>query len=192
MAAGLGGLGITWREASTESLPAWEGPAFDRVNHLPDQFQAIWPVMQLGNVAAIPVLALATERITHDRRLALCVGIAGFGAYFGAKLVKHQVRRERPAAHRDDVILRENAKGLGFPSGHAAEAVAMATVLAPRVPRGARWLPHALAAGVCFGRLYFGAHLPHDVIGGAALGAAIGGTTNLVLAPVTRPPGRRS
>jgi undecaprenyl-diphosphatase len=34
---------------------------------------------------------------------------------------------------------------------------------------------------VCLARVYVGAHLPLDVVGGAALGLAIGGLVRLVL-----------
>jgi membrane-associated phospholipid phosphatase len=38
-----------------------------------------------------------------------------------------------------------------------------------------RWVLVVLAALVGLGRVYVGAHLPLDVIGGAALGVAAGG-----------------
>jgi undecaprenyl-diphosphatase len=46
-----------------------------------------------------------------------------------------------------------------------------------------RWALAALALGVVvlFGRIYVGAHLPLDVVGGAALGAIGGATANLVI-----------
>jgi membrane-associated phospholipid phosphatase len=40
-------------------------------------------------------------------------------------------------------------------------------------------VPIALVVSVSTGRLYFGAHLPHDVLGGAAMGTVLGGSINL-------------
>ena len=46
----------------------------------------------------------------------------------------------------------------------------------------------AIAIGTALLRVYTGAHLPLDVIGGAALGVAIGAALTLALGvPVTRP-----
>jgi membrane-associated phospholipid phosphatase len=45
----------------------------------------------------------------------------------------------------------------------------------------------ALGAIVLFGRMYVGAHLPLDVIGGAALGAIVGSVVNLVVRPRALP-----
>lgn len=180
MLAGVAVVAITWREATRAELPAWEGPAFDAVNHLPEGLRATWPVMQLGSFAAIPALTLLTDRSTHDHVAAARVGAAGLGAYLGAKVIKHRVERARPAAFRDDAILRENARGLGYPSGHSAEAFAMASATARLLPAGLAWVPLATAAVVGLSRIYVGAHLPHDVLGGAGLGLAVGSATNLV------------
>jgi glycosyltransferase 2 family protein len=73
------------------------------------------------------------------------------------------------------VEVRESGiHGAGYVSGHTAVAFALATVVAPLVPRGWRWAPFALAAVVGLSRIYFGAHLPLDVIGGAGLGVVCG------------------
>jgi len=45
----------------------------------------------------------------------------------------------------------------------------------------------ALGAIVLFGWMYVGAHLPLDVIGGAALGAIVGSVVNLVVRPRALP-----
>ena len=81
------------------------------------------------------------------------------------------------------------ADSLGYPSGHAAVAAALTVVVAAHL--SARWLIAALALGVVvlFGRIYVGAHLPLDVIGGAALGAIVGSIVNLIVRP--QPPPRR-
>jgi len=179
LVGGVAVVAITWNEARRPELPAWEGPAFDAVNGLPEPFRATWPIMQLGSFLAIPALTAATARLTHDPHRAASVGIAGLGAYAAAKVIKQRVGRGRPATMRPGATLRENASGLGYPSGHAAEAAAMATVFVAQLGGPARIVPPLLAAVVGLSRVHVGAHLPHDVIGGAALGIAIGSMANL-------------
>lgn len=96
----------------------------------------------------------------------------------------------RPDSLLDNVnILGDPAGGLGYVSGHSAVAVALATVSSPYLRRRARRVAWALAAAVCLARMYVGAHLPLDVLGGAALGWAAGALVHLVIgAPQSRPP----
>ncbi len=60
-----------------------------------------------------------------------------------------------------------------FPSGHTTVAFACAAVLACFKPRLALPL-FLLAAAIGFSRVYVGVHYPLDIVGGAALGLAIG------------------
>ena len=59
------------------------------------------------------------------------------------------------------------------------------TALGPRsrrrkVGRGFwRWIVVGAAGFVCLARMYVGAHLPLDVVGGAALGVAVGAIARL-------------
>ena len=63
----------------------------------------------------------------------------------------------------------------------AATAIAfLAMVTVPYLPRRWQWVPWTVALVVCWARIYVGAHLPLDVVGGAALGIATGAAMRLV------------
>jgi membrane-associated phospholipid phosphatase len=155
---------------------------FRQVNTLPDRLHPpVWAVMQAGSLGAVGAAAAAAWAA---RRHATAVGLGatGFTMWAGAKVVKRGVRRGRPRAHVPSVNIRgAEARGLGFPSGHAAVSFALATVAAPALPRAARPVPWAVALAASTARMYVGAHLPLDVLGGAALGVAAGALTNVAI-----------
>jgi len=103
-------------------------------------------------------------------------------------LLKPLVARLRPcnALLPDQVrLLVGSSKAFSFPSAHAANSFAMATVVAWRFPvLGA--LVYAIAAAVAYSRVYVGVHYPLDVIGGAALGLLIGRFSVWVVASLGR------
>ena len=170
--------------AHEKKLPPAEQRAFELVNELPDGLRfAWWAPMQLGNGLAWvvgPVLVLAkTGRV----RPAAATFLATLGGWVGAKQVKRIYQRGRPEyflAHA--VRFREAAPtGFGFISGHAAVAFGLATVLRPYVPK--RWdgMLFVMAGLVGGGRMFFGAHLPADVLGGAGFGVACGLAANAIV-----------
>jgi glycosyltransferase 2 family protein len=166
-----------------------EEDLFRLVNDLPNAlFPAFWVVMQAGNVLAVGVAA-AVVAATRRFWLAANLAITGIGVWLLARLIKDLVGRGRPETLLDDVHIRGGQdSGLGFVSGHAAVAVAIATLVAPYLGRRARWVAVVVAVLVCVSRLYVGAHLPLDVVGGAALGWAAGSLVHLLLgAPGGRP-----
>jgi membrane-associated phospholipid phosphatase len=164
-----------------------EADAFRLVNHLPSvPFPLVWLPMQLGNLLVVPIailVALAFRRW----RLAGGLALAGAGVYALAKVVKHFVERGRPSGLLDDVVVRGAAPhGLGFVSGHIAVVTALAVVAWPWLPRGARWVIAMAVAVVFLARMYVGAHLPLDMVGGAALGLAVAVTARLLLGDALR------
>ena len=166
-------------------LAALEVRIFRAVNELPQGLHTVvWPFMQYGTFITIPALAVVAF-LFRRFRLALAIVLAGVGVYLVALVVKDFVERGRPAALITAVEERElfGADSLGYPSGHAAVAAALTVVVAAHL--SVRWVIAALALGaiVLFGRIYVGAHLPLDVIGGAALGAIAGSVVNLVVRP---------
>jgi len=174
--------------AARAELTSLEVDIFRAVNGLPHGLHTVvWPFMQYGTFITIPalvVIALLFRRF----RLALALALAGVGVYLAALVVKDVVERARPGMLLAGVEGRETfgAESLGYPSGHAAVAAALTVVVAAHL--SVRWAIVALALGgvVLFGRIYVGAHLPLDVVGGAALGAIAGSVVNLTLRPRSR------
>jgi undecaprenyl-diphosphatase len=174
--------------AARSSLTSLEVEAFRSVNGLPPSLNAvIWPLMQYGTFFTIP--ALATLALLFRRvGLALSMLVAGVGVYVVARLVKGAVERGRPAALLSDIAAREtfSARSLGFPSGHAAVSAALTFIVWRHL--GPRWGVPALIVAiiVMIGRMYVGAHLPLDLVGGAALGVIAAGIADLVAPPARR------
>jgi undecaprenyl-diphosphatase len=161
--------------AVTHGVPGWEHELFEWINDAPDAlWPVIWPPMQLGSLAGSLGVVVVTFAVTKQRRLTLAALTASQVAWWSAKVIKGVVSRGRPAALLANVKLCDTASGVGYVSGHAAVAFALAAVLAPSVPRAWRPAAFGLASVVAVARLYSGAHLPLDVIGGAGLGVLAG------------------
>lgn len=159
-----------------------ERDLFRLVNDLPKAFEVpLMVVMQAGTLGAVPVAAAACL-LARRPKAALHVGIAGVAAWTMAKVLKPAVNRGRPGDMIIDVVIHgAHVSGLGFPSGHSAVAAAIAGSLAPFVPRPVRRVLWGTALAVALARMYVGAHLPLDVVGGLALGWFLASVVNLTL-----------
>jgi uncharacterized membrane protein YbhN (UPF0104 family)/membrane-associated phospholipid phosphatase/tRNA A-37 threonylcarbamoyl transferase component Bud32 len=166
--------------ASGNTLGSLERDLFRVVNDLPAWLSPpLTAVMQLGALAAAPAagaVALIFRRWRRGRDMVL----GGVSAYLLALAAKSLVGRGRPAAFLTDLVIRGNHPGLGFPSGHVAVAAAIAAGLSPYVRRPVRRLLWVGVGLVGFARMFVGAHLPVDIVGGWLLGWAVGSTVRLV------------
>lgn len=168
-------------------VSAPEAGVFRVIDAVPLPIAAVWPVMQLGNFLVVPAAALVAA-VLRKWRLAAELLLAGAGVYLLAKVVKGIVVRGRPDSLLDDVVVRgAPALGRGYVSGHAAVVTALLVVAWPWLSRPGRVVCAVLAVLVCLARVQVAAHLPLDVVGGAALGLMVAGAVRLLLGrPATR------
>jgi undecaprenyl-diphosphatase len=181
LAAGVTGVVVTARTAR-RGLAEGEHELFRAANTLPHAaYEAIWVPMQYGTFGTVPAVA-GLALLRRRPRLAAALAAGGASAWVLAKVVKRVVERERPHRILERVQVRGKEEGdLGYPSGHAAVSAALSTAALPYLPAPAKLAAAGLAGFVSFARIYVGAHLPLDVVGGASLGVALSSAANLIL-----------
>lgn len=165
------GTALVWSaaQARQHTVHHNEERVFRLVNDRTDRVAApVWLVMQAGSLSAVFAAALAAHQ-WRTRRGTAPVLIGGIAVWAGVKLAKRPVGRGRPWKHLHHVHVRgAQPSGLGYPSGHAAIATTLGFLLT--WPGPARWAALSIATGAGTARIYVGAHLPLDVVGGIAIG----------------------
>jgi hypothetical protein len=180
LGVGAAGLLATALPVHADRVGEYERRAFRAVNGLPDQlYVPAWVIMQLGTFGAVPATAVAAW-LAGDRRLAWRLAVGGSATWALAKVVKQRVRRPRPADLLAGTRRRgRDASGLGYLSGHAGVATALGAATFHRLGPTGRVIVLTVVPIVGLSRAYVGAHLPLDIVGGAALGLAVDAATVL-------------
>jgi len=136
-------------------------------------FQFITDFVDVISVG-IPVLLLIISflrqnKSLREKALLILFSVALAGAL--SNMLKRVVKEPRPYEVDARIAQRSGGGGYGFPSGHAADAVAAATAFTLLWPE---W--SIIAAFYCwaliilFSRIYLGVHDPGDIMAGMFLG----------------------
>ena len=191
LATGTAALLLTAIAAHRDRVGRCEAAAFRAVNGCPAGFTR--PPGPSCNWApsAPPPRRPARHGWPGDRELAGRLLAGGTSTWALSKVVKQMVRRSRPAALRPGTHVRgREAAGLGYLSGHAGVAVALAAAF-PHLGDTGRGLTLSAAPVEGLTRIYVGTHLPLDAAG-AALGFVVEATLALARRPACRQPALRA
>jgi undecaprenyl-diphosphatase len=178
-----GAVVLTTMFFARHGVYTWEVAVFQAINELPDALRpVVWVLNQYGSAVAIPVATLVAL-LFRRWVMAAALALSGVAVYVLSKVMKEYVSRGRPGAFLAGVAKREvfESGSLGYPSGHAAVAWAITVILLAYLGRPWGIAAVILASAVTLARMYLGAHLPLDLIGGAALGVAVASAVNLLL-----------
>ena len=127
-------------------------------------------------VVATPYLDAIINKKPEFKRAALRNAAGISLALLSTTALKVSIRRLRPkAAHPADIIERDQAGPLSFPSGHTTAAFASATAISLTYNKWYVTLPAYLYAGLTgYSRMRLGMHYPSDVLAGALIGMGSG------------------
>jgi membrane-associated phospholipid phosphatase len=124
---------------------------------------------------ATPVTMFAIGLVEKDsalKHLGLYIAVSVAGNAAATTLIKYAVNRTRPYDAYNNIDNPFRAHSASFPSGHTANAFALATSLTLATKKWYVAVPsYCYAATVAYSRLHLGVHYPTDVLAGAILGS---------------------
>jgi len=170
-------------------VPAPEREVFSWINGLPNGLTfSAHAVQFLGVLAVGPVVAVIALAARRPRLAAAALIVTAL-KLVTERLIWGLVARDRPGMTEPGAVIRGGTPttGLSFVSGHVMLVTGLAWCVTPYLRGAWRSIPWIVVAIVAFARIYLGAHNPLDVLGGFAVGLAIGGLTNLFVGVPGRP-----
>jgi len=162
---------------------------FEMINHLAGKVPWLDTVMILSAkyllvLFAVTLIIFYLTFQARQQRLAILAGISTLVALGIAQGLAFLDPRPRPYLTHVARLLIERTSDPSFPSDHATFCFAIAPMLWLYQRRLGSGLL-GLALWVAFSRIYVGTHYPTDVIGGAALGAAVSLIINYIAGRTT-------
>jgi len=165
----------------------WDERIYRALNEVPSHIAAVLtPLSKLFLPLGITIVTVAAAVfcVAWSRSLwpiLFCAGSAA-AAWLGANLAKGVAERTRPYEVIAGAVLRQQpAHGTSFPSSHTAVAFAVVLTLIPFFPRTGVVVALVYAVLIGWSRVYLGVHYPLDVVGGAGIGLAVGGSALLLI-----------
>jgi undecaprenyl-diphosphatase len=190
IAVGLVGLIVSAGLAATDSPGSIEVAVFRWFNDPPRAVGAVMavvnPLLRPVGLALLIVIALSLLALTRREvfwPLVAGASSAGILAYLLDNAMKLIVDRGRPPVFLSDVLFHgypTDPRGSGYPSSHAAVAVAVVVGAWPWLDRRWRVIGSMVAGMIALNRMYVGAHFPLDIVGGVAVGLMSGGIVLVV------------
>jgi membrane-associated phospholipid phosphatase len=180
-------LAITGVTAALIAADPHDEPFF-RNKHAFEETSEIFSTANTGIVEfGVPATVYVVGLLRHDsytQQTAMLSAEAYVDSAIPHVVMKLVSRRLRPSAVAPDHDFRDTffrshvgilGKGSSFPSGHAAAAFSIATVMARRygTHKWVPWVAYGVAGLISFSRVPDMAHFPSDVFMGAALGYTI-------------------
>lgn len=175
-AVAVGGIAaLMGSETGDADVETPEGGSFER--HVASTFE---PLGAEGSFAVLGAFALAGA-VGHDRHAEEVALDGAIASLIAAGLItpalKEAVGRSRPNDSADATDFHPFSGNASFPSGHATQAFAIASVIATEYPRP--WVEvasYGSAALVGYARVLHDRHYVSDVLTGALIGTLVGRT----------------
>lgn len=166
---------------------------FDRLRGNPVADRAFYAVTELGDFGLVWLLIGSARALRSDDDITELIRLAtalGIESVVINGMVKSAFRRERPVIQEERPHRIRIPLTTSFPSGHASSAMLAASLLSD----GRRTAPlyYALGLWVASSRVYVKIHHASDVVGGLAVGAALGAVARRVWPGPRSPRGRRT